>query len=103
MGLRRDRRDEPVRLPATDPRELREYTRSGGDIVGPENDRYLREKASAARLVMAAWGNHGTTRGHKVRALLDGIALHALATNKGGEPAHPLYQRSDREPIPWPR
>ena len=57
--------------------------------------------ASAAGLVVAAWGNDGgfLERSKAVRGHLG--ALHVLKLNRSGEPAHPLYQPARAEPIPW--
>ncbi len=81
---------------ATDPGELRRVR----DPVGPRNNRWLRQLADEAALVVAAWGNDGAylDRSSKVRELLPG--LHCLNLNRSGEPAHPLYQRADRRPLP---
>lgn len=71
------------------------------DIVGPENDRHLREICQDAEMVVAAWGAYGSKmdRGPEVRAMLD-VDLYALETTKHGEPVHPLYQPADAEPFP---
>lgn len=74
------------------------------DPVGPENDAAIREATSAAALVIAAWGTHGTHRGRSaaVRQLLSGLVppLHCLKVSKGGEPVHPLYLPYDLKPVP---
>ena len=68
------------------------------DPVGPENDRWIREVAAAARLVVVAWGKPGATlgRGGLVTALLrvacDPGNVRCFALNLDGTPAHPLYQ-----------
>lgn len=69
--------------------------------VGRGNDRWLQKLAQEAGLVVAAWGNHGAYLGRsdRVRGLLPG--LHCLKLNSTGEPAHPLYQRADVQPVPW--
>lgn len=81
---------------ATDPGTLRRVQ----DPVGRQNDRWLRQLAREAELVVAAWGNHGVylDRAAAVTAMLP--ALNCLGMNRSGQPAHPLYQRADRRPIP---
>ncbi|MBX6311380.1 MAG: DUF1643 domain-containing protein [Isosphaeraceae bacterium] len=78
-------------LGATDPAALRR----AADPVGPENDEAIAAAALGATIVIGGWGALGIYRGRSaaVRALLAslGVALHALAWTKGGEPAHPLY------------
>ncbi len=86
---------------ATDPRILREVS----DPVGRANDGAIMRAAREAALVVAAWGNHGTylRRSERVLGLLrgSGVALHALRTNGGGEPAHPLYLSGRLMPVPF--
>ncbi len=84
---------------ATDPGELRRVK----DPIGPRNNRWLRQLADEASLVVAAWGNDGVylDRSSKVRGLLPG--MRCLNLNRSGEPAHPLYQRADRVPLPLER
>ena len=72
------------------------------DPVGPENDRWIREIAAGARLVVVAWGKPGATlgRGTLVTALLREAChsenVRCFAFNLDGTPAHPLYQRESR-------
>jgi len=79
----------------SDPSELRDHE----SPVGPENDRHLREIASEADRVVAAWGTDGDLydREREVCNLLD-VDLYALNTTKHGHPNHPLYQPKDAEP-----
>jgi len=71
------------------------------DPVGPDNDAHLRQSASEAGVVVAAWGTHGTHGGrHKaVRAMLPG--LHYLRLTKDGHPGHPLYLPASLRPVAW--
>ncbi|MBB5188721.1 hypothetical protein HNQ57_003012 [Zhongshania antarctica] len=68
------------------------------DPVGHENDKWLIKLSGKAGLVVAAWGNTGCHigRSHQVKQLLPN--LHCLKMNKSGEPAHPLYQKSNLLP-----
>jgi hypothetical protein len=69
--------------------------------VGGSNDTTLSELAAQAGLVVAAWGRNGAHlgRGDVVRAMLPN--LHALAVNRDGSPAHPLYLHGDLRPVPF--
>ena len=76
---------------ATDPAVLKRTA----DPVGPDNDRTIRDVASRADLVVAAWGAHGAfrERDRDVRRLAP--RLLCFGTTKGGHPRHPLYLRKD--------
>ena len=78
-------------LRATDPAAL--Y--ADADPVGPENDSHISAAAADAKIIVAAWGVHGTLygRGPAVRDLLQGQGrrLTALGVTKDGQPRHPLY------------
>lgn len=84
---------------ATDPRDMKRVA----DPVGPENDRWLREIAGSAGVVVAAWGCHGThlSRDRKVLAFLPQVSI--LALTKDGHPKHPLYLPGDLRPQPLRR
>jgi len=79
--------------------------RKAQDPVGPGNDAAIVRAAKEARLVVCAWGNHGSflERSSRVRALLNKskIPLHCLRVNSGGEPAHPLYLPGKLKPEGW--
>jgi len=70
------------------------------DPVGAKNNEWLKKLARDAGLVIAAWGNDGPylMRSQQVRELLPNI--HCLKMNTSGEPAHPLYQKADLQPVP---
>ena len=70
------------------------------DPVGSANDSWLVQLAKDAGIVVAAWGNDGNfqNRSKNVVCLLP--RLYCLKINKSGEPAHPLYQKADLQPIP---
>lgn len=86
------------------------WERMGADVV---NDIHILEACEGAKLVIAAWGNHGDdpklgNRGAFVRRLLgtDGIVLHHLGTSQSGSPLHPLARGKsfipyEREPVRW--
>lgn len=81
---------------ATDPNEMK----TEKDPIGSENNKWLMQLYNNAGLVVAAWGNDGVYLGRskQVKKLLPN--LHCLKLNKSGEPAHPLYQKADIEPVP---
>jgi hypothetical protein len=69
--------------------------------IGCDNDDALMEMAPKADIVVAAWGNHGTHMGRSLNVKRLFHNLHYLKLNKTGEPAHPLYLKSNVSPIPW--
>lgn len=81
---------------ATDPGQIRKVD----DPVGPRNDHWLRRLAGESTLVVAAWGNDGNyrQRATRVRKMLPD--MRCLKMNRGGEPAHPLYQPATARPQP---
>ena len=88
---------------STDPALL--YGMSKDAAIGPENDRHIAEACNASRIVICAWGNHGTLFGradevmHVIRAQ-QGAKPTALKINrKSGQPAHPLYLKADALPV----
>ena len=76
---------------ATNPKELYK----AANPIGLDNDRYIRESAECADLIVAAWGNHGDHlgRGEDVLNILKGTEkpVHTLGLTKAGQPKHPLY------------
>lgn len=74
---------------ATDPCDLK-----NSDPVGKLNDRYLKEYAKKSKLVVFAWGNHGSYlhRNSEVIKMLSKFCVpHCLKITKSGSPKHPLY------------
>lgn len=88
-------------LRSTDPKGLLAVA----DPVGPGNDDAIVEAALGATRTMAAWGSMrlAKSRAEHVRRLLmrEGVQFMALKLTKDGSPCHPLYQRSDAQPMPW--
>ena len=82
---------------ATAPSDMK----SAIDPVGPKNNDWLKKLANDAGLVLAAWGNDGSYlgRSEQVKEFLPN--MFCLKLNKSGEPAHPLYQKADRKPVPF--
>lgn len=80
------RATKPIKLLAAD------------DPVGPENDRWLREIANEADLVVCAWGAHKLAAKRAREAVLPG-ELTALKVTASGQPGHPLYLKKDLQPV----
>jgi len=84
----------------TDPNQMK----AAADPVGPGNDAAIMRAARESALVVCAWGNHGGYLGRSREVLkklrTNGVALHALRVNAGGEPAHPLYLPGRLSAIP---
>jgi hypothetical protein len=68
-----------------------------------DNDRWLKEIAAKAGLIVVAWGKHGAhmDRAQAVLKLLAGYKLYCLKVNDDGSPQHPLYISSTQEPIEY--
>lgn len=92
---------------ATDPADMKiAHVRGQCVTGGSKNDQAIAAAACRAKMVICAWGNHGSflQRAHVVRAMLQAVApgkLHYLELNQSGEPKHPLYVAGSREPVLW--
>ncbi len=80
---------------ATEPKDMK----AAKNPIGYDNNEWLKKLSKEAGLVVAAWGNDGSYQGRseQVKQLLPNI--HCLKINKSGEPAHPLYQKSNLKPV----
>lgn len=87
----------------TDSRELMREFDAGTDVVGPLNDRAIREACEGAMFVLCGWGKPGIHRQQRVLSLLPEAPLHALRVNADGTPVHPLYVGYDTVPVRFPR
>ncbi len=80
------------------------YGMSRDHAVGPDNNQHIAEACNASRIVICAWGNHGALFGRAAEVLeviraQQGAKPMALKINaKSGQPAHPLYLKSDAQP-----
>lgn len=92
-------------LRATQPAALWFHHRIGTDIVGPENNMWLRKMARKSEIVVGAWGTQAETeRAQEVRILLNlarPVPIHHLKLCKNGMPAHPLYLKNNLKPKLW--
>ncbi|MFD8384303.1 DUF1643 domain-containing protein [Streptomyces sp. NPDC059679] len=88
-------------LRATKPQELGKAT----DPVGPHNDVFIRQAASTAGLVVAAWGGERRAVDRAATVTQDltvvGVRLHALGTTSTGQPRHPLYLPGTAALVPY--
>ena len=81
---------------ATAPSQLKAYH----DPIGKENDAWVHEMAKEAAITVAAWGNHGKFLNRSLEIMPSLDQLHCIKMNKSGEPAHPLYLKSELKPVP---
>jgi hypothetical protein len=80
---------------STDPAALKRVS----DPIGPHNnDHLIIEEVNCAK-VIAAWGVHGTLHGRDRQVCAMLTQLWCLGTTKSGHPKHPLYLRSDTQPV----
>lgn len=93
---------------ATDPKDMKRAAKSGVDIVGPENDLYLRQAAALVErdsgILLVAWGANITPeRQLEIDQILGAgaIPMRCLGVNKDGSPVHPLYIPYERELQTW--
>lgn len=81
---------------ATDPSDMK----AASDPIGSENNKWIRNLANKAGLLVAAWGNDGSYLGRSMQVCEIIPNLSCLKLNKSGEPAHPLYQAAKLKPVP---
>ena len=95
-------------LRSTDPKGLwlgPDKVPHGLDPVGPGNDATIAAEVARPGVgaVVCGWGKHA--RPDRIRRLAEMLAgqphIGALATNKDGSPAHPLYLPAGLEPRPY--
>jgi hypothetical protein len=82
----------------SNPRELRQVT----DPVGSKNNYYLQLVTQRAKLIIVAWGIHGSfqKRNTIVLNIISGNqALYCLGLTQDGHPRHPLYLKKTTNPI----
>lgn len=75
---------------ATHPADLKKEL----DSIGSENNAYIKKYAKRSKLIIAAWGNHGSflNRDKAVIKMLSSIKpLYCLGITTLGNPKHPLY------------
>lgn len=82
---------------ATDPRKMKKHPTP----VGADNDKWLKESARKAALIVAAWGRDGAhmKRDLAVEKLISN--LQCLGQNGDGTPKHPLYLSNSLKPVDY--
>jgi hypothetical protein len=88
---------------ATEPEELRQAR----DAIGSDNDLHLECLAQSAARVVCAWGTGRPAHAARIETVIGLLrrchaGLMALRLTKSGQPVHPLYQRADLVPVPFP-
>lgn len=77
---------------ARNPIDLRAHPMN---IIGPDNENWLRQECSKAFTVIVAWGNHGSFLGRdkQVLSMLQGMRIrtYCFGVTQKGQPMHPLY------------
>lgn len=75
-----------------DPKEL--FKRE--NIIGPENDQYIKKTIKNADKIVCGWGTDGVRyhRSYKILQLLEGRILYCFGTTKYGYPKHPSRKGS---------
>ncbi len=90
-------------LRATDPVEML----ANPDAVGAKNNYWIGKIARDAGRVVVAWGKDGGANGRGLeveKILLKNCQTNDIlcfGKNKDGSPKHPLYQRADKELVPY--
>jgi hypothetical protein len=69
--------------------------------ISRQNNRWIRQSALQAELIVCGWGKLGGQRGAEVLGILraEGLVPHALRLNKDRSPAHPLYLPANCRPF----
>lgn len=93
---------------ATKPPAMFAAAKAGVDVIGPDNDRRLRnlfQWANGLQIpVVAAWGaNARQDRVDQVLAMEGSSILHHLGLTDSGIPRHPLMLRGDAPLTRWSR
>lgn len=86
---------------ATDPADLRAMVRVDYANAVGDNDGHLIEQATAANLVVAAWGTHGNLAGRAddvMNRVLPEVDLYCIGLTKDGFPTHPCMAKYTNAP-----
>ena len=83
---------------ATSPADLHD----AADPVGPENDEWIDKLADEADRIIVAWGADVGPIADRAERVLHRLGeVDALGLTASGQPRHPLYLRSDAEPVAY--
>lgn len=77
------------------PEELKKCRDPLGD-----NDVWLEKKASECESIIFAWGSFDEAA-ERAKHIMEKFHGYALVINKDGSPRHPLYVKSNTNPIPF--
>ena len=71
------------------------------DPIGPDNNNWIKKISKSVDKCVGAWGNDGEFLDRSIE--IKGIVknLFCLKINGSGEPAHPLYLKSNLKPIKY--
>lgn len=93
---------------ARDPKVMRRAAKSGIDVIGPDNDRTIREAlklvlADRARLCVSWGANIDPLRQRAIADLIEaaGVEAWCLGTNDDGSPEHELFIPYARPLVLW--
>ena len=82
-------------IKGSDPYVIKEHI----DPVGKYNDYYLNYYCKKAKMIIVAWGNHGSynNRSNDVKNILlrNKKEVYCIDINISGEPKHPLYTKKN--------
>ena len=68
--------------------------------IGVENDKWIKNLSQKSNIIIAAWGNDGIHL-NRSKTIENKIPnLKCIKKNKSGQPAHPLYLKSNLKPKP---
>ena len=74
---------------------------NAAEPIGAKNDAWLKKLQADAKLVVCAWSATGSYQ-NRDKAVLSFLRdPHCLTKLKSGHPGHPLYKRSDLQPVPY--
>lgn len=90
---------------ATDPKDLYELARVDyAKAVGENNDAHIIREAKAAKLICAAWGNHGALYGRNddvINRVLQDFSPYCIGFTKDRHPLHPSRTPYINVPVPF--
>lgn len=90
---------------ATDPNVMKRASKSGVDIVGPDNDVTIQRAVDHAHIcdgiIVVAWGQNISPARQAELSYVFGDDVWCLGTNKNGTPVHPLYIPYERPLVRW--
>lgn len=89
-----------------EPEVLRLKATEGYDIVGSDNDTWIRKAVKQGSEPVAAWGRNGRFYPARIRQVTDMLAqfrspLRCIGTTRGGHPRHPLLAPAASTLQPW--